>query len=124
MKPVTNGPFDPKNPAAAGYHLVFNENFPDTSSIDMSNTGAAGFNWYIRRFLYGDVTPTSEITVGTTCDSQSQCLSSLTLTANGTGYNGNYNIATAGPINSSPFWAARKFALPTAAQIRFKTPGL
>jgi hypothetical protein len=71
--------FDPNNPGASGYTLVFNENFPNASSIDLSDTRAPGFNWYIHRFFTNDTMPAYGFSVGTTCDSASQCLSSLNI---------------------------------------------
>jgi hypothetical protein len=42
--------FDPSNPGAAGYALVFDDEFSSPNTIDSNNTLATGFNWYVQSF--------------------------------------------------------------------------
>src|ERR1700720_4049275 len=56
------GAFDPANPAASGYALVFDDEFNSASTIDVNNTKAPGFKWYPGNF-FGGATPASYIQV-------------------------------------------------------------
>ena len=53
--------FVPTHPAAAvGYNtLVLFDDFNNTSTIDMANTNAPGFNWYLTRWFTGGATTIS-----------------------------------------------------------------
>lgn len=50
------GAFNPSNPAASGYSLVFDDEFNSISTVDVNNSGATGFNWYTRNFFGGFTT--------------------------------------------------------------------
>jgi len=47
----TPSAFDPTNPAGSGYVLVRSDNFANLSTIDLNNTKASGFHWYVGRFF-------------------------------------------------------------------------
>ena len=86
-RPVACGPyvaFDAANPTAAGYSLVFADDFTSASTIDLANSKAAGYKWYPSNFFSGYVTPSSEISV-----------SGGVLTISPSAQSGNYNLATA-----------------------------
>ncbi len=53
--------FDPNNPAAAGYQLVFDDEFNDLSSIDLSNTVGDRFHWYLRDPFRGKAMPADNL---------------------------------------------------------------
>jgi hypothetical protein len=55
--------FDPGDPAAAGYQLVFDDEFNDASSIDLANSGDAGFNWYLRNSFRNKAMPANNISI-------------------------------------------------------------
>jgi hypothetical protein len=59
--PCTPTAFDANKPAASGYVVVFSDNFQQsgTSTIDVNNTQAAGFNWYKKPFFSADVEPST-----------------------------------------------------------------
>lgn len=40
-------PFDPSLPSASGYGIKLQDTFTSLSTIDLANTQAAGFNWYV-----------------------------------------------------------------------------
>jgi hypothetical protein len=42
--------FDPTNPAASGYALVFDDEFSSPNTVDFNDTRAPGFNWYPGNF--------------------------------------------------------------------------
>jgi hypothetical protein len=44
-------PFDPNDPAASGYLLVFHDEFNSASTIDLNASGFPGFNWYPQQFF-------------------------------------------------------------------------
>jgi hypothetical protein len=44
-------PFDPNDPAASGYQLVFHDEFNSASTIDLDASGFPGFNWYPQQFF-------------------------------------------------------------------------
>jgi hypothetical protein len=54
--------FNPANPGAYGYSLVFNDDFATLGTIDVSNTGNTGYGWYCRDF-FGGSTPARMIQV-------------------------------------------------------------
>jgi hypothetical protein len=43
--------FDPNNPEASGYAITFDDEFDSISTVDMSNTQAPGFKWYLTAFF-------------------------------------------------------------------------
>jgi hypothetical protein len=51
--------FQPGNPAASGYKIVFEDNFTSLSTISLSPTNAPGFKWYTDNYVYGETTPSS-----------------------------------------------------------------
>ena len=62
--PCTPVSFDPNNPAASGYQLVFSDDFTvsGTSTIDKNDTEAAGFKWYIKPAFNNNREPASNFT--------------------------------------------------------------
>jgi hypothetical protein len=44
-------PFNPNDPAASGYQLVFHDEFDSASTIDLNASGLPGFNWYPQQFF-------------------------------------------------------------------------
>jgi len=56
--------FNPANPGASGYNLVFDDEFNSASTIDTNNTGAPGFNWYTGQYFGVAATPPSWYSVG------------------------------------------------------------
>jgi hypothetical protein len=60
---VTKPDFDPNDPAGAGFQLVFDDEFNDASTIDLSNSCAAGFKWYLRDSFIQKATPASNVSV-------------------------------------------------------------
>jgi hypothetical protein len=89
--------FDPSNPAASGYALVFDDEFSSPNTIDINNTGAPGYNWYTASFLGGS-TPASYIQVAN---------GALTLLQSSNNYS--LGIATAGPANNTDGFVGRAF---------------
>ena len=55
--------FDPNNPAASGYSLVFDDEFKTVATIDINNTQLPGFNWYVQYPFGAEVTPPTDINV-------------------------------------------------------------
>jgi len=55
--------FSPNNPQASGYSLVFEENFTSLSGIDVNNTGASGFNWYMDRQYWAFPAPRDSVSI-------------------------------------------------------------
>ena len=55
--------FDPNNPAASGYSLVFDDEFKTVATIDINNTQLPGFNWYVQYPFGPEVTPPTDINV-------------------------------------------------------------
>ena len=54
--PCTPVSFNPTNPATSGYQVVMTDTFADLSTIDVNNTLASGFHWYVNRpFSWGPV---------------------------------------------------------------------
>jgi hypothetical protein len=81
----------PPSPAAAvGYNrLAFYDDFTTASTIDLSNTGNAGFNWYVdftngRNYINGDAYPP----ITSAACSVSSSILSLQNTAGNTGFQG------------------------------------
>ena len=59
--PCTPVAFDPTNPAGSGYVKVFSDTFPNGSTIDLANSQAPGFHWYIAG-IFGGVEPAGDFT--------------------------------------------------------------
>lgn len=59
------GPFNPANPGASGYAIKFPSTGGafDISKIDVNNSGAAGYDWYVTYFNSPHVTPAAAISV-------------------------------------------------------------
>ncbi len=57
------GAAPPFNPSTSGYHLVFEDEFNTATTIDLADSRAAGFNWYLKGFFGGRVTPAQDIKV-------------------------------------------------------------
>jgi hypothetical protein len=59
------GSFNPEDPGAAGYSIKFPSTGGafDISKIDVNNTGAAGYDWYVTYFNNEHVTPAAALTV-------------------------------------------------------------
>jgi hypothetical protein len=51
--------FNPSNPAASGYNIVFEDDFTCLSTISLSPTNAPGYKWYTDNYIYGETTPSS-----------------------------------------------------------------
>ncbi len=60
---VNSAGFDPANPAASGYRLVFNDDFNSISTIDTAATNGPGFNWYVTKPFGFPTTTPGEISV-------------------------------------------------------------
>lgn len=56
-------PFDPSNPASSGFASVFADEFNSLSTIDVNNTLAPGFNWYVTKFFGFGTSPASAFSV-------------------------------------------------------------
>jgi len=56
--------FDPTDPAASGYRIVFADDFLNSSTIDMADSGAAGFHWYRRWWFQAGAQPAGDIVTG------------------------------------------------------------
>jgi hypothetical protein len=82
--------FNPANPAASGYQIVFQDTFADTSTIDMADTAAPGFHWYRRKPFGYTTEPAANIVI-----SGGHLV--LTTTANTAGI----MISTAVPVNGA-----------------------
>ena len=55
--------FSPANPAATGYTLMFDDEFTTAKTVDVDNTGATGYNWYVGQFFNDPQTPSSMYSV-------------------------------------------------------------
>ncbi len=55
--------FDPANPAASGYTLMFDDEFTSASTVDANHTGATGYNWYVGQYFGDTATPLSMFSV-------------------------------------------------------------
>src|SRR5208337_959847 len=55
--------FNELNPSASGYTLVMDEEFTSLSTIDLGNTMAPGFNWYVARPYGWPPTVAAELSV-------------------------------------------------------------
>lgn len=91
------GTFDPANPAASGYSLVFSDTFTNSSTIDMADTGNAGFHWYRRQFFGYPTEAAANIVT-----------SSGHLVLAGNNHAG-YEIATAAPNANTQGWIGNVF---------------
>lgn len=87
--PACLATFNPANPAACGYNVVFNSTFPSTD-VDLTNTGNAGFKWYTRKAFSYPTSPSSYFTFDA---------NGMTMTPTVT--NGSYTIASAYPTGST-----------------------
>jgi len=57
------GTFDPVHPEASGYQIVFEDHFPNMSTIDLNNTGNFGYHWYLRHPFGYQTTPGSDFSI-------------------------------------------------------------
>ncbi len=89
--------FNPANPAASGYALVFDDEFNSINTIDVNNTGAPGFNWYASSFVSG---PTSAGNIQ---------VANGALTLLQSNNNFSYGIGTAGPASNADGFVGRAF---------------
>lgn len=89
--------FDPANPGNAGYALVFDDEFSSPNTIDINNTGAAGYNWYARD-PFGNATSPSYIKVTG---------GALTLLQSNNNFS--FGIATAAPASNADGFIGRTF---------------
>ncbi len=55
--------FDPTNPGASGYVLVFDDEFNSIATIDVNDTKAPGYNWYVWNSWTQTATPASNFSV-------------------------------------------------------------
>lgn len=51
--------FNPWNPRASGYQIVFEDDFTSLSTISLTSTNAPGYKWYTDNYVYGETTPSS-----------------------------------------------------------------
>jgi hypothetical protein len=89
--------FDPSNPAASGYALVFDDEFTSISTIDVNNTQATGYKWYPGN-IYGGATPPSYIQVSG---------GELQLLDDNSGYG--QGLSTTSPANNADGFVGRAF---------------
>ena len=89
--------FNPANPGASGYSLVFDDEFNSISTIDVNNTGAPGYNWYASSFVAGPTSP-GNIQVAN---------GALTLVQSNNNFS--YGIGTAGPANNADGFVGQAF---------------
>jgi hypothetical protein len=89
--------FNPSNPAASGYALVFDDEFNSPNTIDINNTEAPGYNWYPGNF-FGSATPASMIQVAN---------GALTLLSSNN--NISLGLSTAGPANNADGFVGQAF---------------
>lgn len=87
---LPNG-FNTANPTQYGFVLVFDDEFASSSTIDLTNSLAPGFNWYLKKFN-GTTTGAGEISVSG---------GTLTITMATAGEI--YTLATAAPTSSTTF---------------------
>jgi hypothetical protein len=92
-------PFDPNNPTSSGFGLAFNDEFNSLSTIDVNNTQAPGFNWYVNKFFGFATSPASAFSV-------SGGVLTIAPTA---GDVSTWQMASAAPSASSPFYNGRAF---------------
>jgi hypothetical protein len=56
--------FEANAPEKFGYKLVFSDDFSDPSTVDINNTGRAGYNWYMNDFYWAFPTRPKDIAFG------------------------------------------------------------
>jgi hypothetical protein len=57
--------FDPNNPAGSGYVLSFDDEFTTLNSVDVNNSGAVGFKWYVQYPYGASTTPANRFSLTT-----------------------------------------------------------
>lgn len=98
------GTFTPKNPANAGFSLIFDDEFSNANTIDLHNKCSAGHHWYLRKFFGYATEPAANISV-----------SKGILTISPTSNTENYNLSTTCPANNSNGYVGTAFGAPAAA---------
>ncbi len=90
--------FDPSNPAAFGYSLVFDDEFDSLNTIDINATGARGYNWYVTKFFSAPTTLPGDLSISSGV---------LTISPSVNSYA--YHIATAAPASNALGYVGRVF---------------
>ncbi|MBV9469388.1 MAG: hypothetical protein JOZ57_09085, partial [Abitibacteriaceae bacterium] len=49
--------YDPRPHAPPGFHLIFNDEFQDSSTIDVNNTQRDGYKWYVKGMWFPSTSP-------------------------------------------------------------------
>ncbi len=56
--------FNADHPEESGYKLVFQDDFTNPSTLDIKDTRKEGFNWYMGKFHWGDVSTPEQVVLG------------------------------------------------------------
>ena len=101
-------PFDPNDPAASGFQLVFHDEFDSASTIDLNASGLPGFNWYPQQFWGRPATSSNYISVA-----------GGELTLSGMDATSFYTLASAAPSTNATGYVGRAWGGGAFIESRF-----